>query len=66
MGICKCLLSAISLETKNKMEMTGWKDGDKETVFVSQGEPGINSETSFFTWYGSRQITVEKRPLGSQ
>lgn len=50
------------------MGMTDWKDGDKETAFVSYGEPGITSETSFSLLgvYGSRQITVEKRPLGSQ
>lgn len=45
MIICKCLLRAISLETKSKVEMTDCKDGDKGTVFVSQGEPGIISES---------------------
>lgn len=45
MIICKCLLRAISLEIKSKMEMTDWKDGDKEAVFVSQGEPDIISES---------------------
>ena len=64
MIICKCLLRAISLETKSKVEMTDCKGGDKGTVFVSQGEPGIISE-SFLP--GQAQGKLQwRRTLGSQ
>ena len=44
--------------------MTDWKDGDKETVFVSQGEPDIISESLL---PGLAQGKLQWRwPLGSQ
>lgn len=55
MIICKCLLRTVSLETRSKKGMTNWKDGDKETVFVSHGELDINSEISYFFKPGMAQ-----------
>lgn len=49
MTIRKSTLRTVSLEANNKMSTADRKDGNKEMVFVSRGEPGTHSQTSSFT-----------------